>query len=110
MSSRAVVALELKAVLGDLGLAAFPKVSGSKGLQVYVPLNTPVTYEQTGPFARRLATLLERRHPTLVVSDMAKDRRAGKVSSIGVRTPSTRQRSASIRFAGSTIARSCLRR
>ena len=75
----AMVAFELKAVLAGLGLAAFPKVSGSKGLQVYVPLNTPVTYDQTGAFARRLATSLERRHPALVVSDMAKNRRAEKV-------------------------------
>ena len=32
-------------VLEGLGLEAFPKVSGSKGLQLYVPLNTPVTYD-----------------------------------------------------------------
>lgn len=75
----AVVAFELKAVLDGLGVASLPKVSGSKGLQIYVPLNTPVTYDQTGVFARGIAALLERRHPEVVIADMAKGRRAGKV-------------------------------
>ena len=75
----AQVALELREVFDHLGLQAFPKTSGSKGMQVYVPLNTPHTYEQTKPFALALAQLLERRHPELVVSDMKKSLRAGKV-------------------------------
>jgi bifunctional non-homologous end joining protein LigD len=75
----AQVALELREVFDHLGLAAFPKTSGSKGMQVYVPLNTPHTYEQTKPFALALAQLLERRRPELVVSDMKKSLRAGKV-------------------------------
>ena len=54
------------------------KTSGSKGLQVYVPLNTAVTYEQTKPFARAVAELLEKRHPELVVSRMTKELRAGQ--------------------------------
>ena len=58
---------------------AFPKTSGSKGMQVYVPLNTPTTYDETKAFARALAQLLERRDPELVVSDMSKERRRGKV-------------------------------
>ncbi|MEW6152719.1 MAG: non-homologous end-joining DNA ligase [Actinomycetota bacterium] len=73
------VALRLREVLDGLGLAAFPKTSGSKGLQVYVPLNTPVTYGQTKPFAHALAKLLEERHPELVLSVMNKDKRTGKV-------------------------------
>jgi bifunctional non-homologous end joining protein LigD len=73
------VALELREVLGDLGLVSVIKTSGSKGLQLYAPLNTPVTYHQTKSFSRALAQILERRHPKLVVSNMAKELRRGKV-------------------------------
>ena len=58
---------------------SFAKTSGSKGLQIYVPLNTTVTYDQTKPFAHELARLLERQHPALVVSDMKKALRTGKI-------------------------------
>jgi bifunctional non-homologous end joining protein LigD len=61
------------------GLETFVKTSGSKGLQVYAPLNTPVTYAQTKPFARAVAELLEKRHPRRVISRMAKELRPGKV-------------------------------
>lgn len=73
------VALWLREVLDDLGLQAFPKTSGSKGLQIYVPLNTPVTYNETKPFAHAMAKLLEQQHPKEVLSVMTKDLRAGKV-------------------------------
>ena len=73
------VAFWLREVLDDLGLEAFPKTSGSKGLQIYVPLNTPVTYDDTKPFAHALARLLEERHPKDVLSVMTKDLRKGKV-------------------------------
>jgi bifunctional non-homologous end joining protein LigD len=74
------VALDLREAFGHLGMEAFPKTSGSKGMQVYVPLNAEgVTYAQTKPFAQGLARLLERRRPELVVSDMRKSLRAGKV-------------------------------
>lgn len=73
------VALLVKEILDQLGLKAFPKVSGSKGLQVYVPLNTKVTYAMTGAFAKAVAELLEQRQPELVVSRMAKERRRGRV-------------------------------
>ena len=73
------VGLWLREIFEQLGLETFPKTSGSKGLQVYLPLNTPVTYEQTKPFAHELARVLERQHPQLVVSDMKKSLRAGKV-------------------------------
>ncbi|MGI8440389.1 MAG: non-homologous end-joining DNA ligase [Thermoleophilaceae bacterium] len=69
----------LKELFDQLGLESFPKTSGSKGLQVYVPLNTPTSYAETKPFARALAELLERQHPELVVSSMKKQLRAGKV-------------------------------
>ncbi len=73
------VALWLRAVLGDLGLEAFPKTSGVKGLHVYVPLNGGHTYEETKAFARALAALLAKAHPDHVVDTMARARRAGKV-------------------------------
>jgi bifunctional non-homologous end joining protein LigD len=75
----AEVALRLREAFEHLGLEAFPKTSGSKGMQVYVPLNTPSTYSQTKPFAHGVAQVLERRHPELVVSDMKKTLRKGKV-------------------------------
>jgi bifunctional non-homologous end joining protein LigD len=62
-----------------MGLESFAKTSGSKGLQVYVPLNTPTTYDETKPFAHALARLLENEHPQQVVSDMKKSLRVGKV-------------------------------
>jgi bifunctional non-homologous end joining protein LigD len=73
------VALVLRGLFAQLGLESVVKSSGSKGLQVYVPLNTPVTYEVTKPFARRVAELLEQRLPEIVVSRMTKRIRAGKV-------------------------------
>ena len=75
----AEVALRLREAFDHLGLEAFPKTSGSKGMQVYVPLNTPASYAQTKPFAHGIAQVLERRHPELVVSDMKKTLRTGKV-------------------------------
>lgn len=73
------VALMLRAMFDQLGLACFPKTSGSKGMQVYLPLNTPASYEETTPFARAVAELLEAEHPDLVVSQQSKELRAGKV-------------------------------
>jgi bifunctional non-homologous end joining protein LigD len=76
----AQVALDLREVFDHLGMAAFPKTSGSKGMQVYVPLNVPgITYDDTKSLALGLAQLLERRRPELVVSDMKRSLRAGKV-------------------------------
>ena len=75
----AEVALELRMIFEHLGMQAFPKTSGSKGMQVYVPLNTPTSYDVTRPFARGLAELLERRRRDLVVSEMKKSVRGGKV-------------------------------
>ncbi|HWC08776.1 MAG TPA: hypothetical protein VG458_06965, partial [Solirubrobacterales bacterium] len=74
------VALWLQGMFENLGLQAFPKTSGSKGLQVYVPLNNPdVTYEDTKGFARAVAELLEASEPGLVIARMNKDARKGKV-------------------------------
>ncbi|HVU18765.1 MAG TPA: non-homologous end-joining DNA ligase [Candidatus Didemnitutus sp.] len=73
------VAFLVKEIADRLGLQLFPKVSGSKGLQLYVPLNTPVTYAATSAFAKSVAEHLEQEHPELVVSRMAKARRRRRV-------------------------------
>jgi bifunctional non-homologous end joining protein LigD len=57
------VALRLRELLGRLGLECFAKTSGSKGLQVYVPLNTPTSYDETRPFARRSPSFSPNRRP-----------------------------------------------
>ena len=75
------VALLLRDALGRLGLDCYPKTSGSKGLQVYVPLNADgVTYDDhTKPLSQALARHLEGEHPQLVVSSQKKELRKGKV-------------------------------
>jgi bifunctional non-homologous end joining protein LigD len=76
------VALVLRGLFRALGLESVAKTSGSKGMQLYVPLNAPagkVTYVHTKPFARQVAEALEQRLPELVVSRMTKRLRAGKV-------------------------------
>jgi len=74
------VALRLRQLFDHFGIEAFPKTSGSKGLQVYVPLNRKrVGYEQTKPFAKAIAQLLEKETPEDVVSKMKKVDRRGKV-------------------------------
>ena len=73
------VGLWLREIFEHFGLQSFPKTSGSKGLQIYVPLNTPTKYELTKTFAHALAQLLEQEHPDTVVSDMKKNLRTGKV-------------------------------
>jgi bifunctional non-homologous end joining protein LigD len=73
------VALVLRGMFSALGLQSVVKTSGSKGMQMYVPLNIDVTYAQTKPFARQVAELLEQRLPELVVSRMTKRLRGGKV-------------------------------
>jgi bifunctional non-homologous end joining protein LigD len=75
----AEVGLWLREIFEHWGLESFPKTSGSKGLQIYIPLNTPTTYDVTKPFAHALARLLEHDHPKMVVSDMKKELRKGKV-------------------------------
>ena len=74
------VALRLRAMFDHFGLRCFPKTSGSKGMQVYVPLNSKrASYEITKPFAKAIAQLLEKETPDEVVSKMKKDEREGKV-------------------------------
>lgn len=73
------VAMWLREIFEHFGLESFAKTSGSKGMQLYVPLNTPTTYDKTKLFSHALAQLLEQEHPELVVSDMKKNLRTGKV-------------------------------
>jgi bifunctional non-homologous end joining protein LigD len=75
----AQVGMWLREIFDHFGLQSFPKTSGSKGLQIYVPLNTPTSYDVTKTFAHALARLLEDQHRDLVVSDMKKELRKGKV-------------------------------
>jgi bifunctional non-homologous end joining protein LigD len=73
------VALVLHGLFAGIGLESFAKTSGSKGLQVYVPLNTDTSYAQTKPFARQVAEMLEGQMPELVTARMTKGARRGKV-------------------------------
>jgi bifunctional non-homologous end joining protein LigD len=73
------VGIWLRDLLGEMKLKSFAKTSGSKGLQVYCPLNTPATFDQTKDLSRALAQHLERQHPNLVTSNMSKALRKGKI-------------------------------
>jgi len=73
------VGLWLRDLLAGMKLKSFAKTSGSKGLQVYVPLNTAVTYDRTKDLSRALAQHLEHDHADLVTSNMSKAVRKGKV-------------------------------
>jgi bifunctional non-homologous end joining protein LigD len=75
----AQVAIWLRGLFEQLGLSSYPKTSGSKGIQLYVPLNGDVTYEQTKPLAKAVAETLERKFPDRVVSQMSKAKRPGRV-------------------------------
>jgi bifunctional non-homologous end joining protein LigD len=73
------VGLWLRDLLTTMKLTSWAKTSGSKGLQVYVPLNNPVTYDDTKALSRSIAQYLERDHPDRVTSNMSKAVRKGKV-------------------------------
>jgi bifunctional non-homologous end joining protein LigD len=75
----AQVAIWVRAIFDHFGLQSFPKTSGSKGMQIYIPLNTKTSYDETKPFAHAIARLLEQEHPELVVSEMKKAVRNNKV-------------------------------
>jgi bifunctional non-homologous end joining protein LigD len=73
------VAEHVRGHLEEDGLTAYPKTSGSKGLQLYVPLDAKAGWEAVHAYARKLAQQLEKDHPKLVVWNMKKELRTGKV-------------------------------
>lgn len=79
MRECAEIGVLIRDTLAGIGLESYAKTSGSKGLQTYVPLNTPHTHEHASQFALTVAQVLERAHPELVVTTQAKAARTGKV-------------------------------
>ena len=75
----AQVAVWLRGMFEQLGLNCYPKTSGSKGMQLYVPLNSEIAYAETKPFAKAVAETLERKFGDRVVSQMSKAKRPGRV-------------------------------
>jgi len=73
------VALRFREMLEQFGLKSFAKTSGGKGLHLYVPLNTAVTFEETKTFSRAAAQILEKQDPKGVTTNMSKRLRGGKV-------------------------------
>jgi bifunctional non-homologous end joining protein LigD len=73
------IAIRLRDLLASVGLKCFPKTSGGKGIHLGVPLNTPVTFDQTKSFSRAMAMYLEQQDPNRVVSKMLKSLRTNKV-------------------------------
>ncbi len=73
------VALLIRDVLESLDLEAFPKTSGSKGMQLYIPLNSTHTHEHASSFAHAVAQLLEKQNPKQVLSSMTRSLRKAKV-------------------------------
>lgn len=69
----------IRDVLAGIGLESFAKTSGSKGLQVYVPLNTPATHEAASAFSLAVAQVLEKNHPKQIVTTQAKTARHDRV-------------------------------
>ena len=73
------IALLIREVLDTVGLRAVAKTSGSKGMQLYVPLNTPHVHSHASDFALAVAQLLEKQHPARVTANMAKKERPKKI-------------------------------
>ncbi len=73
------VALAIREILASVGLEVFAKTSGSKGMQLSIPLNSPHTHEQTSSFALAVGQLLEKQRPTEVLTNMKRSERPGKV-------------------------------
>lgn len=79
MTECAEVGLWIRDTLAGIGFSCYPKTSGSKGLQLYLPVNAPCTHEQASSFALTVAQVLEKAHPSLIVTTQAKAARTGKV-------------------------------
>ena len=100
------VALLVRELFETFGTQTLAKTSGAKGLQVYVPLNTPVSYAQTKLFARAVAELLEKQHPKLALSRMHKSQRPGKVLVDWSQNDPQRRQSACTRYVPESTPRS----
>jgi bifunctional non-homologous end joining protein LigD len=85
------VALLLRDLLDELGLASFAKTSGSLGLHLHVPLGTPHDGERVKAFARAVSEALAQAHPETVIASVDKSRRAGKVFLDWLQNDPTRQ-------------------
>jgi bifunctional non-homologous end joining protein LigD len=85
------VALHLRELLADVGLTSYAKTSGSLGLHVHVPLGRPHDAEQLKAIARTFANVLAQKHPDLVVAEMKKADRPGKVYVDWLQNDATRQ-------------------
>ena len=72
-------ALLLRRFFAQFDLELFAKVSGAKGMQVYLSLHSPITYPATQAFARRVAETLAAEQPTLMVAENAKSLRTNRV-------------------------------
>ena len=75
----AEIALRIRELLVKIKLTCLIKSTGSKGLQVHIPLNTPTSFEATKSFARALAITMQQAYPDRIVHDMKKNLREGKV-------------------------------
>jgi bifunctional non-homologous end joining protein LigD len=73
------VALALQEILAAVGLEAVAKTSGSKGMQLYVPLNSPHTHKHASSFALAAGQMVARSQPDRVLVEMNKALRTGKV-------------------------------
>jgi bifunctional non-homologous end joining protein LigD len=79
MTECAEVALGLRSLFDQVDLLAFPKTSGSKGLQVYVPIHGPLTHDDAADFALAVGRLMDKLMPGRTLTTMAKVERKGKI-------------------------------
>jgi bifunctional non-homologous end joining protein LigD len=75
----AQVALRIRELLDSFSLTSFAKTSGSKGMQLLVPLNAPHTHEHASDLAQAVARLLEQQTPHAVTANMKRSLRPGKI-------------------------------
>jgi bifunctional non-homologous end joining protein LigD len=75
----ALAGLAIKDQLDELGLVAFAKTSGSRGLHVFVPLRVGPTYDDVLPFARRICDRLAADHPKEFTVEQRIDARGQRV-------------------------------
>jgi bifunctional non-homologous end joining protein LigD len=73
------VALWIRDLFGELGLESFAKTSGSKGIQMFVPVSAAATFDDTRSWAHAVALRLEEEQPDSIVTKQSKEARRGKV-------------------------------